>query len=138
LVYNIFFVYVELEGFIVAYSLDLRKRVVDFVRTAEGTQQMAANLFKVGITTIKRWLGRGENLAADKTGPKDANKLDRQQLKKLVEAEPDLYLDEYAEKLGSKRSTVHYNLKVLKISRKKNDPVRGKKRSRTQTISTGT
>lgn len=121
-----------------AYSVDLRERVVEFVRTAEGSQSKAAHLFKVGLATVKRWLKRGENLAADKPGPRDAHKLDRKRLQEVVEAEPDRYLDEYAEMIGSKRSTVAYNLKVLKISRKKKHTLPGKRRSRAQDISTGT
>jgi transposase len=110
-----------------AYSLDLRERVVNFVRSGEGGQSKAASLFKVGLTTLKRWLKRGDNLKAAKPGPKDAHKLDRKQLQEAVETKPDLYLDEYAKMIGSKRSTVAYNLKVLKITRKKNHALRGKK-----------
>ena len=112
-----------------SYSLDLRKRVVTFVRSGEGGPSQAASLFKVGLSTLKRWLKRGDNLKADKPGPRDAHKSDRKRLCEVVEAKPDLYLDEYAEIIGSKRSTVAYNLKVLKISRKKNHVVRRKKRS---------
>ena len=111
-----------------AYSVDLRVRVVDYARTVRGGQKKAAALFQVGLATVKRWLKR-EKLEADKPGPRDANKLNRKQLQEAVETKPDLYLDEYAEMIGSKRSTVHYNLKVLKISRKKNHALRRTKRS---------
>jgi putative transposase len=110
-----------------AYSVDLRVRVVDYARSVKGGQKKAAALFRVGRATVKRWLKR-EKLEADKPGPRDANKLNRKHLQEVVETKPDLYLDEYAEMIGSKRSTVFYNLKVLKISRKKNHALRRKKR----------
>ena len=40
-----------------AYSLDLRKRIVDYVENGGGITKAAA-LFKVGRATIYRWLGR--------------------------------------------------------------------------------
>jgi transposase len=40
-----------------AYSLDLRKRVVDYVENGGGITKAAA-LFKVGRATIYRWLVR--------------------------------------------------------------------------------
>ena len=110
-----------------AYSVDLRVRVVEYARTVKGGQKKAAALFQVGLVTVKRWLKR-EKLEADQPGPKDANSLNREELKAVVEDRPDLYLDEYAQILKSKPSTVHYNLKVLKISRKKNHAVRREKR----------
>ena len=106
-----------------AYSLDLRKRVVDAVRKAEQTKEEIARIFSLSVPTINRWLRR-ECLAADKPGPTHAHKINRDALKELVANEPDCYLEEYAEKLGSKRSTVAYNLKVLKLTRKKNHIVR--------------
>ena len=47
-----------------AYSLDLRKRVVDYVENGGGITKAAA-LFKVGRATIYRWLRR-EDLRATK------------------------------------------------------------------------
>jgi transposase len=106
-----------------AYSLDLRQRVVNAVLKAEQTKEEIARIFSVSIPTMNRWLKR-DHLAADKPGPTNAHTINRDELKKLVANEPDCYLEEYAEKLGSKRSTVAYNLKVLKLTRKKNHSVR--------------
>lgn len=106
-----------------AYSLDLRQRVVEAVRKAKQTKEEIARLFTVSIPTINRWLKR-ERLAADKPGPTNSHKINRDALRELVAHEPDCYLDEYAERLGSKRSTVAYNLKVLRLTRKKNHTVR--------------
>lgn len=106
-----------------AYSLDLRERVVEGIRKGEQTKEEIARVFTVSIPTINRWLKR-EHLVADKPGPTNSHKINREALKELVANEPDCYLDEYAEKLGSKRSTVAYNLKVLRLTRKKNHPLR--------------
>ncbi len=107
-----------------SYSVDFRKRVLEVREKEDLTIEETAKRFVVSERSINRWLKRGEELAANKPGPTTAYKIDRAALKELVEKEPDCYLDEYAEKLGSKRSTVWYNLKVLKITRKKNHPVR--------------
>ena len=40
-----------------SYSIDLRKRVVDYVENG-GRIAQAAGLFQVGRATIYRWLGR--------------------------------------------------------------------------------
>jgi transposase len=102
-----------------AISVDLRQRVVAFIREQGATQAEAAERFQVSVSSIKRWLGR-PCLTPDKPGPRDAITLDRERLRALVEAHPDAYLDEYADWLGAKRSTVAYNLQVMQISRKKN------------------
>lgn len=116
-----------------AYSLDFRKLAVRLLREENESQVSVARRLKIGLATLKNWLKR-EKLEADKPGPTTSHKVDREALKALVEKEPDCYLDEYAEKLGSKRSTVWYNLKVLKISRKKNHTIQGEKRRRTHKI----
>ena len=117
----------------VAYSLDLRQRVVDTVRNEKTTQEDVALRFKVSLNSVKRWLKR-EKLEADKPGPVQSRTINAEQLKKAVESRPDAYLDEYAEMLHSTRSTVSYNLIKVGISRKKNDAVRRKKRRSTHTI----
>jgi len=115
-----------------AYSLDLRERVVESLKEGKITQEAVASRYKVGLSTVKRWLNR-ENLEADKPGPR-APRLNIEALKKAVSEQPDLYLDEYAELLNTSSSTVSYNLLKLGISRKKNHSVRRKKRKETQTI----
>lgn len=116
-----------------AYSLDFRELAVRMVREEGESQVSVAKRLKIALATLKAWLKR-EKLEADKPGPTTSHAINREELKALVEKEPDCYLDEYAEKLGSKRSTVAYNLKVLNISRKKNHAVQRKKRRRTQAI----
>jgi excisionase family DNA binding protein len=106
-----------------AYSLDFRLLAIDLVRIEGETQKEVAERLKVGVNTIKRWLKR-ETLKADKPGPRGSRTIDPERLKAEVAANPDAYLDELAEKLGSSSSTISYTLKKLKITRKKNHTIR--------------
>jgi transposase len=119
-----------------AYSLDFRQLAVRKIREEGLTQQVVATLLNIARSTLQDWLGR-ETLEAAKPGP-TTSRLDRNRLQALVDEAPDLYLDEYAEKLGSTRSTVAYNVKVLNISRKKKHAVRRAKRRSAQQIPAGT
>jgi len=51
-----------------AYSEDLRKRVVDFVEQG-GSEAEAQRLFQVSEWCVYDWLKRGKNLKAAKPGP---------------------------------------------------------------------
>ena len=44
-----------------SYSIDLRKRVVDYVENG-GRIAQATGLFQVGRATIYRWLGRTDRI----------------------------------------------------------------------------
>ncbi len=44
-----------------SYSIDLRKRVVDYVENG-GRIAQAAGLFQVVVATIYRWLGRTDRI----------------------------------------------------------------------------
>ena len=63
---------------------------------------------------VYEWLRR-EHLAAEKTGPKQAWKLDMEALAAHVAAYPDAYQYERAEALGVSRHVVLYGLKRLGI-----------------------
>jgi transposase len=102
-----------------AYSIDLRKRVVNFVRNKQGTQLAAANLFKISLWCVKQWLKRPE-LKASKPGPTAPTKLSTQKLEQALDQTPDATLAEHAQKLGVSLTTVFYACKRNKITRKKN------------------
>ena len=91
-----------------AYSLDLRKRVVDYVENGGGITKAAA-LFKVGRATIYRWLRR-EDLRATKVGHRK-RKIDWEALRKDVEENPEARLIERARKFGVRASAICYALK---------------------------
>ena len=53
-----------------AYSTDLRKRVLGFIETG-GKKAEAARRFSVNRSTIYRWLAAKDPTARQKTGPKN-------------------------------------------------------------------
>ena len=99
-----------------AYSLDLRKRVVDYVENGGGITKAAA-LLKVGRATIYRWLRR-EDLRATKVEHHE-RKIDWEALRKDVEENPEARLIERARKFGVRASAICYAFKKMKITRKK-------------------
>jgi transposase len=109
-----------------SHSKDLRRRVVSYVRGG-GSKATAARLFGVSRGRIYIWLGLGDELATGlKPGPKRGHKLDEERLRAELLKRPDAMLKELAALFQVRESTVHYGLKRLKISRKKNLAVRRK------------
>ncbi len=107
------------------YSIDLRKRVVSYVREG-GNKSEAARLFGVSRWCVYDWLGR-ETLEPEKQGrPVGPRALCLEALKAHVESYPDAYEDEGAVDLDVSRHVVMYHLKRKK--KKKNAIVPGKKR----------
>ena len=99
-----------------SYSIDLRKRVVDYVEKG-GRIAQAARLFQVGRATIYRWLGRTD-LRATKV-KRRKRKLDWQALEKDVKENPDTRLIDRAKKFGVRPSAISYALKEMKMKEKK-------------------
>jgi transposase len=58
------------------YSVDLHKRVLEYVETTADKAQ-ACQLFKVGITTIYRWIDRKKRIGNVDPSPKKAYKKNR-------------------------------------------------------------
>jgi transposase len=110
-----------------SYSIDLRKRVVDYVENG-GRIAQAAVLFKVGRATIYRWLGRSD-LQPTKI-KRRKRKLDWQALEKDVKENPDARLIDRAKKFGTRPSAICYALKEMKITRKKRTSLPGEKQRR--------
>ena len=100
-----------------AYSLDLRIRVIDYVENG-GSVVKAAKLFRVGRASIYRWLNR-ETLAATKVTRRN-RKLDWAALRKDVAENPEARLIDRARKFKVRPSAISYALKQMKITRKKN------------------
>ncbi|MFN5609384.1 MAG: IS630 transposase-related protein [Holosporales bacterium] len=110
-----------------AHGISLRERVVAFVRGG-GSKAEAARRFQIGTTTVYVWLGRGENLACTaKPGPKQRRKIDVTALADAVSAQPDKMQKEHAIDFKVHKSTIHRAMKELRIRRKKNAGVFGKK-----------
>src|SRR4028118_368291 len=107
-----------------SYSLDLRKRVVDYVENG-GRIAQATGLFQVGRATIYRWLGRTELRPLPVKRRK--RKLDWQALENDVKENPDARLIDRAKKFGVRPSAISYALKEMKITQKKTTSLSGKK-----------
>ena len=98
------------------YSLDLRKKVINYVENG-GKISSAAQVFGIARATIYRWLNR-EELAATKVEHRQ-RKLDWKALERDIEENPDAKLIDRAKKFGVHPSAICYTLKKIKITRKK-------------------
>jgi putative transposase len=99
-----------------AYSLDLRTRVVEWVEKG-GSVSRASKIYQVGRATIYRWMSRAD-LRPTKV-KRRKRKLDWEALAKDIEENPDSKLATRAEKFGVRPSAICYALKAMKTTRKK-------------------
>ena len=106
-----------------SYSIDLRRRVVEFVKQG-GAKTEAARVFNISRVTIYDWLQRSD-LAPKARGPCD-RKLKKDELAAHVRAYPDAFLRERAAHFGVRTSTIWAALQKLGM-RKKNDPLHGER-----------
>jgi putative transposase len=106
------------------YSLDSRQRVIDYIENG-GSISSATRMYKVGRSTIYRWLVRVD-LRPTKV-VRRRRKLDWQALEEDVKENPDLRLCERAQKWGVHISSISYALQQMKITRKKRVKVSRKK-----------
>lgn len=107
-----------------AHSNDLRQRVLSFV-LGGGSKAEAARTYNVGRSRIYVWLS-DVNQPTGKPGPKRNRKVNAAALMQRVEERPDSGLRELGAEFGVHYSTIHYALKRLNYSRKKNLVVRRK------------
>ena len=103
-----------------AYSEDIRKRVVDYLEEGH-TQESAKAVFKVGLSAIKRWRKQYSETGnlANKPLSRGHKKIDPVKLSAYVKEHPDAYLREIAEVFVCTEEAVRQALKRLKITRKK-------------------
>lgn len=101
-----------------AYSPDLRKRILDFIK-AGGKKSEASRLFTVARSTIDRWLAAENPLEIKKTGPKKMRVIDEEALRKHVADFPDLTQKERAAHFKVSEFRIGYGLRKLGITRKK-------------------
>ena len=103
-----------------AYSQDLRERVLSFLET-NNDKNIASTLFKVSITSIYSWIKRKKETGNLKPLYREYayKKIDYDALKKYVELYPDSFLFEIANDFSVTPQAIFYDLKKLKITRKK-------------------
>ncbi len=114
-----------------AYSLDLRERVVSAYEQGGVTLAAIAAQFSVGPTFVKKMLrqkretGSVERLPQRAGAKKKLSASHRQWLARHVKAEPDITLGELQERLGEEakvqvsQATVCRELQALRLLRKK-------------------
>lgn len=107
-----------------AYSLDLRKRVINYIENG-GSPTKAAKVFQIGRASIYRWLERVEPIEVKKRN----RKIDYLALKQDVETNPEARLIDRAKQFEVRPSAISYALKKMKITRKKTATVSRKKQN---------
>jgi transposase len=106
-----------------AYSHDLKQRVLDFI-AAGGGKSEAGRRFSVARSTVFVWLGEPAGHVPGKPGPRTGHKIDRQQLRQAVQAQPDVLLKELAARFDASVNGISCSLKAMGLSRKKNAALR--------------
>lgn len=121
-----------------AYGEDLRIRVVNRVKDGKESHQQVADIFDVGVATLRRWIklckdtGSVAHKVPTVTRPR---KVDYKKAQKFIEKNPDKTLKEIGEKFKITDKAVWYITKQLGITYKKTIPVRGEKGRFTRRIS---
>jgi transposase len=112
------------------YSQDLRERILETVRRGEGTLQQIADRFLVSVSFITRLLqlhrstGSLEPRPHGGGNPAVLGPEDLEQLRELVQEQPDATLEELRQRLGASCSlmTISRALRELGLPRKKKIP----------------
>ncbi|WP_342750749.1 transposase [Termitidicoccus mucosus] len=121
-----------------AYGIDLRERIVGFVRGGGGKAEAAA-LFKVGRKTVYRYLEAEEKGALEaKKSWGTWRKLDPQKLADYVGGNADATLAEISSALKVGRHAIWKRLRQLGITLKKSHRVSGTRRGATGGLRQGT
>jgi transposase len=103
-----------------AYSVDLRNRVIDFVNKGN-SQKKASVIFNVGTSTITRWLALLSEKGSLEKRPlnRSASKFESEKLNAYIEENPDAFLKDVAEHFGGSITGAFHALKREKITLKK-------------------
>ena len=102
------------------YSVDLRKRVVDFV-AAGGSKAEASRRYEVSLWCVNDWCRRKNLTPSPQLGRK--RKLDWKALEQHIQENPDALLRERAQHFGVHTSAIGYAQKQMKLTRKKNSKI---------------
>lgn len=116
----------------IAYSTDLRTRIIDAWEAKEGSQRQLADRFKVSLSFVQRVLRRyrqtGERNARQRgaTLSPTVSGTHLETVKALVAEQPDALLQELCERLQARTGvkvsvpTMHRAVQNLRLHRKKN------------------
>jgi len=103
-----------------AYSVDLRKRVIDFVEKGN-TQEKASEIFKVSVSAITRWLALRSETGSLEKRPlnRTAPIFESEKLEAYIAKNPDALLKDVAEYFGGSITGAFYALEREKLTLKK-------------------
>jgi transposase len=99
------------------YPLKFREKVFSVKEKQGLTFEQTSERFDIPIRTLFRWTNQ---LKPKTTRNKPATKVPMELLVEDVEKQPDAYLKERAERFNVSTTAIHYALKRLGISYKKN------------------
>ena len=110
-----------------AYSVDLRSRVIGYIKEGN-TQEQASKIFKVGTSTITRWLTLLSETGSLEKRPlnRKAPKFKSEKLQTYIEENPDALLKDVAEYFNGSTTGAFYALEREKITLKKRAVLQGK------------
>lgn len=104
------------------YSLDLRRRVVDYINQGHSREE-AAKVFQVGVRTVYRWLARAKsNQLAETKAAKPWKKLDPVKLTSAVSEHSNWLLSDFAKLFNVTTAAICLAFRTLGITRKKSLP----------------
>ncbi len=98
------------------YSIDLRKRVVEFVIDG-GSKAEASRRYKVSLWCVNDWCKREDLTPQPQKGRK--RKLDWSALSRHIQEYPDALLRERAQHFGVHTNAIWYANRQMKLTRKK-------------------
>ena len=110
-----------------SYDVKYRGRALEYMRAGHSYREAAA-VFKVSTTTLQKWkkqLKESGGLEAAKR-KQMWRKIDPAKLRAYVAAHPDAYQHEMAEAFGVRLYAIQNALRILGITRKKNQTIPGK------------
>jgi transposase len=113
------------------YSLDLRQRVINFVKNG-GSKVEASKRYEVGRDTVYRWLS-GKNIINKQKLTRN-RKIDTKLLLQRVKDNPDDRLIDHAQVFDVNINAIWYQFQKLGITRKKNSKIQGKEARTTYQI----
>ena len=102
------------------YSIDLRKRVVEFVSRG-GSKAEASRQYEVSLWCVNDWC-KPDDLTP-KVSKRRNRKLDWEALSRHIEEFPDALLRERAQHFGVRESAIWYANRQMKLTRKKNSQI---------------
>ena len=102
------------------YSIDLRKRVVEFVSEG-GSKAEASRRYQVSLWSVNDWCRRDDLTPIPQKGRK--RKLNWEALSRHIQEYPDALLRERAQYFGVHTSAIGYAQNRMRLTRKKNSKV---------------